>query len=145
MPLSPDLADALDARYPQPDPDTRDAYLDALREIGLPGDCDLAEACMASIVPSFEREGQPEVYNVLWWTMNGSYPDLLSVARNYWGATPSQFPLTGFEGEYVYLYDAASESVYDIELGPSLDAFKEGRLAPRWSSFEAFLREHLGL
>lgn len=94
--------------------------------------------------PTFMQNGK-ELYQVAWFAKNTDYQLALTSAHDGLGLPQAYLPLDSFEGESGYFYNRQSGQVLRVALGSELSDFRQGRLAPQWSTFNDFLAHYFQL
>lgn len=94
--------------------------------------------------PTFMRRGK-EIYQVCWFAKNTDYALAVKSCHESLGLPQDYLPLDSFEGGSGYFYHRGTGQVLAVSLGDDLLAFREGRLAPQWPTFNDFLSHYFEL
>lgn len=123
-------------------PDASADYALELEHLNVDAGSQFGQFCLhVEDGPTFMWRGR-EVMQVCWFSKNTNYELALAFTHQTLGLPSDYLPLDSFEGESGYFYNRATGEVLNLSSGSQLDDFRQGKLAPQWASFNAFLEQY---
>lgn len=114
-------------------------YAEALKSLDIDLNSDFATFYLhVEDSPTFYSRHQA-LYQICWFVINTPYDISLSFTHAALELPEEYIPLDSFEAEGGFFYNRKTGEVLEIEVGQKLIDFRNGKLSPQWSNFNAFI------